>query len=520
MKKAAPLSLPPMAGISRRARYIEQTNPLRSLTPALTIARLEEILWGRLSQPMWLFHIMEQSYPELLAVIERRKAALLAMDYDVRDDNGSVESIKRLKAAYARIRNMREGIAHLALATFRGFSICQWQDDAGHPAPFGMATQIRPIPHWHFVRDGMTGGFKFNPDGLATSYESLETPELDPAVDHVVIRTVERPIDRIALIAYTRSNYSLKSWAEAIELYARNGTFVTMPQSSGDAVKDKEYLALAQAATEAGCGAMPYGSTITSLNALRGALPFRDFQGWLREQVIMAGTGGLLTMLQGPGGIGQGSSGEHGDAFQTLAASEAGEISECFQRHGDELLLGDEAARIWFEIAAQESSDPGTILDHAGKAKAAGMAIDPEQVAEKTGYRIAAAPAVPPTVPPAAPVAPSARIENAAAPARREPPTLRADDPAVGQFLAAARMRSAAAAQTDLRPVAERVAEFLRALDREDLSDADLAASLTRFRDEELPKLAPKNPELATALHESWGVAFLDGLATPAGAQA
>lgn len=69
--------------MSRRKNWIEQTNPLRWLTPATVVGYLEAGQRGELAMLMWLYHIIEQSDPDLLALVERRTSAVCEMDWNI-----------------------------------------------------------------------------------------------------------------------------------------------------------------------------------------------------------------------------------------------------------------------------------------------------------------------------------------------------------------------------------------------------------------------------------------------------
>ncbi len=46
----------------------------------------------------------------------------------------------------------------------------------------------------------------------------------------------------------------------------------------------------------------------------------------------------------------------------------------------------------YFELCANEETDVGTVVEHAARLSAAGYTMDPEQLSEKTGYRLTKAP--------------------------------------------------------------------------------------------------------------------------------
>ena len=83
-------------------------------------------------------------------------------------------------------------------------------------------------------------------------------------------------------------------------------------------------------------GALPSGSDVKFPGVgARGEDPFEKYCGVQEKDVVLAGTGGLLTMLSMPQGLGSGSSEQHADAFDEIAQADALKISEVLQRDFD-----------------------------------------------------------------------------------------------------------------------------------------------------------------------------------------
>jgi hypothetical protein len=100
----------------------------------------------------------------------------------------------------------------------------------------------------------------------------------------------------------------------------------------------------------------------------------------------------------------------------------------------------------YFELSANESVDPGEILKHAQTAAAAGLAIDADELSEKTGYALTTAEREIPTAKfqaPSNPQNPNSKIQNRAADAdglaARMERLLAADDEHFADELAALR---------------------------------------------------------------------------------
>lgn len=497
--------------MSRRRNWIEQTNPLRGLSPLTVVGRLEAGMRGELPQLMWLYHIIEQSDSDLMALVERRTSSIAEMDWNVVAQQEAAApaaptppAVAKLRAAYDKVGNLQEAVVHLAMASFRGFAICQLQDAAGNPAAPGAAERIVCLPNWCFVRDGRAGMFKWNPDAMQTSFDALPGEPLDPMRDRLLIRTVERPIDRVALVKFVRSNFTQKAWADYIEKVAKDGVFIIEPPGVDD-TKREQFKASAQDASDAGGGSLPNGTTVQFTNASRGLSPFEAHMRFLREQLVMAGTGGMLTMIASPTGIGQGASDAHTETFRSIARKEALEISEIFQRFFDrpflDLTSPGEPHAACFELAYREETSAAALVDQG--VKLSGMFdLDPEEWSRKTGLKLArkAIPAAP---------APSGFALNSAA--NRAATTAKAAGREAHRVMAAladsAVAEIASATAADLAPLRERI-DAIVAMDDPDA----FYAAIEALRDE-LPDYLPDDPEAAKAIEDALAAALFNGIA-------
>ena len=72
-----------MAG-QKSNRWREYCNPLRGLTMQRLMSLIEAVERGEYADLQWLYHYMERSDPVIYSVLQRRRAALLDCDWDVR----------------------------------------------------------------------------------------------------------------------------------------------------------------------------------------------------------------------------------------------------------------------------------------------------------------------------------------------------------------------------------------------------------------------------------------------------
>jgi hypothetical protein len=239
------------------------------------------------------------------------------------------------------------------------------------------------------VRDGADGGWKYNPQALSTGWDALPADlEIDPAT--WVMREVPRFIHRVALTKFIRSNLSQKDWDAFIEIYGVPGGIVIGPPEV-PAGKEREYAAAAESASQSGHAFLPHGSTYTANDGPRGTNPFAEHMRFLSEQLVLAGTGGKLTMLA-ESGSGTLAGGAHQETFERIARGEARKISEILQRQVVAPFLAErfpgQPELAYFEIAFREEVDAEQIVEDAVKLAQAGYRLEADELSEKTGYRL------------------------------------------------------------------------------------------------------------------------------------
>jgi phage gp29-like protein len=376
-----------------------QYNPLRGLSVQRAVSLLESFNRGDMTELQWLYFHLEGADETLYALVERRTSALLELDWNIKlvpesewpkgiSKRFAEEQQNALRMAYERIDNLSEAIEFLAMATFRGYSHLQKQDLDGD----GFIDHLEPLDQWNWVRDGINGDWYWNPKAQCVTASALKHRE-ESQIERgeFIIRAVQRHINRIGLVCRVRKALAEKDWTAYSEIYGVPGGVVTMPaQSPGD--KEGLYMKLAEDIASGGSGVLPSGSSYTANPAPHGTgNPFKEFIRHQQESVVLAGTGGLLTMLT-ESGSGTLAGNAHQETFAKIARGEAKLISEIFQKQFDAEILAQlfpESPRLaYFEIAANEEADTSGIVDDAQKLGLAGYEIDPAQLSEKTGYRL------------------------------------------------------------------------------------------------------------------------------------
>ena len=316
------------------ARQIHNT--LRQLTIQKAVTMLDEAESGIYTRLAWTSRKIEKRWSVMIGLKRNREGALLEMDWDVRttpeDDLPPGATIQMaeaqanaIRATYEKIQNLREAIKFLHLASFRGFSHLEKINEAGL-AISGVdgLRRLEPVNQWHMIRDGLNGEWKFD-DQLRGSLAAAI--DIEPST--LIAREVDDPICEVALIAYIYEMNARKDWAGFGEIFGIPDIFFTMPQGADEKDIDEWMSVLTQAIGD-GKGLLPYGSDVKTVGGdVRGSNPFEGFVKFQREDVVLAGTGGKLTMMA-ESGSGTLAGGAQADVFERIAQAEARDITEIF----------------------------------------------------------------------------------------------------------------------------------------------------------------------------------------------
>lgn len=481
-------------------KWRAQYNPLRSLTFQRAVSLLEEGERGAYADLQWTYRSIEKRDATLRGLVQLRTGAIKKLDWDIKLVDGADPALaeaqaKVLRAAYERISNLRQAIAFLALAEFRGFSHLEKRYQGDNPADG--VIRLEPVDQWHWVRDTCNGPWEYNADASAGATRG--TP-IQP--EHFIVREVGSPINEIGLICYLRKNLSQKDWDGFVETYGIPPLFIEMPPNTPPD-KEEEYQAMAEAVIGDLRGTLPSGAKVQNGgDGARGVNPFRDHLTYQDEQLVLAGTSGKLAMLTAPTGLGSGVAEGHQDTFDSLAQAEAGEISEVFQRQFDRAVLDSSGfagapALAYFELAAVAKEDAGLLLDNAVKAKAAGFQADAAELTEKVGMKLAI---IPPVSSGGGTGFPLRQTLNRASPLSPDAEALRS----------ATRAKVAAALKEKLKPVR---AALQAAADAEDDSAFDRALENARqvvVDEAKRMGLSPDDP-LVKAFADGIGTAVVEG---------
>ncbi len=406
-KSGADLS--PSSGVAGQAvasanRWREQYNFLRGLMMARAVALLEAGLMGDYPELQRVFALAEMSNGTYVGLVERCLAPFSEFDWEIKTVEekklppGATKEMAdaqaaTLRNAYDALDNLQEAIEHLALGDFRGFAHLQKQRAEGLAE--GDVVHLECLPTWKFSREGLFGAWYWNPAMQSTTtpvYTLGETNRIGsenlPREDFIT-REVRVPIDRVGLQFFIYTKLAEKNYAGFMEIYGIPGGVVTMP-ANVPREQLAAFEAAAKAVAEGGSGAIPNGASYTANDSPRASDPFGPFLRYWQEQLILAGTSGKLTMLA-ESGSGTLAGGAHEDTFQVVASARAKKISECFQKDFDADVLRrkhvGQPTLAYFELCSQDKVNVSALVTDVAALNNCGIKVDPEWLAEKTGYQ-------------------------------------------------------------------------------------------------------------------------------------
>ena len=357
-------------------------NPLRGLSLPRLVSLLEAGERGQYADLQWFYHYMERSDPMIFSVLQRRRAALLSVDWDIREvsEGDSVlaaEQADFLRHAYDQVDNFREAVSFLFSGFFRGFAHLE-----KHYAESGLVERLETVEQWFWVREGLFGDWEYNENAVSGRRHGIPI-ERD---DFVIFETTA--LDRILAILYLRKNLSHKDWDSFLEVYGIPSVFLVGPPNT-PASKEEEYQTIAEQIISDGRGYLPNGSDIKYVTGGGGRPPFKEHIEYLDRQITIAATGGLLTMLA-ESGSGTLAGNAHTETFMQIARSDAILLGGVLQRDIDVPVLNHffpgYPVQAYFEFAPVVSQQSSRVVEDAMRLAKAGVPIDPQEIAEKTGY--------------------------------------------------------------------------------------------------------------------------------------
>ena len=390
-------------------QWREYYNPLRGLGLPRLVSLIDAGDRGQYADLQWCYYFMERADPMVFSVLQRRRAALLECDWDVRQVSADAPVVRHagrrlrtvgpvdavlaeeqaacLRSVYERIENFDEAVSFLFTGICRGFAHLEKHYDAT-----GGVVRLEPVEQWFWVRDGMFADWEYNQNAVSGRRRGVA---IDPANFLILEATA---LDRMFSLLYLRRVLGQRDWDGYLDIFGTPATFLIGPPNAvGE--KEKEFQAIADQLFSNGRGFLPNGSDIKFVNGGGGRAPYRELIEYIDRQIALVGTGGLLTMLT-EAGSGTLAGGAHSDTFLQIARGDAALVSGVFQRGIDlgvlEANFPGQPVLAYFQFAPSSLGSATAVAQDVAALAQAGFTVDPAQISEKTGYRVAPEAAVAP----------------------------------------------------------------------------------------------------------------------------
>jgi phage gp29-like protein len=367
-------------------QWREAYNPLRGLTVARLNSIHDAAARGQYAAAQWLYKYMQSADVTIQAAVERRLAFVDALTWQIRTVEAADPALARdqaetLRQAYNRIENLRDASRALALSAFTGYAIID-KVPAGELFP----DRLDEIPPWFWVRP-RGRPWELNPEIRD------ECPRGEP-VEPARLVTIERtPAFKPIAHHYHAKVLASADWDAMLQASANPSAFFVAPESHNTDEKLAEFQAIAEQLVSNGRGALPHGTELKTIDLARPGSrpPFAERIDYCDRQIVMAATGGILTMLT-ESGSGTLAGGAHSDALFQLARADAGKLSETYQQHLDAPILRatfpGQPVAAFFEFDVPQTENTAKLLEAAANLNWAGYRVDQKQLEEKTGLKL------------------------------------------------------------------------------------------------------------------------------------
>ena len=361
-------------------------NPLRGLSIARLVALEDAAERGQPADLQWLYHHMERADVTVQAALARRLSFTDSLDWEIRaveaaDPALAADQAALLRHAYDRVANLREATRFLAAGIFRGFAHLEKLTSARD----GLVYRLEPVEQWYWMRPGRSGPWRLNPE--SRSHEAKGEP-----VERERLCVFEAPaVNRAISRHFFAKTLAFADWDLALETSANQSIFIVGPPGTSPE-KEQEYREVAEKIASNGRGYLPNGTDVKLVDTQgRARLPYFERIKYCDEQIVLAATGGLLTMLT-QSGSGTLAGGAHSEGLLALARSDAARLSEVFQRDLDRPLLREffpgQPTAAYFEFDVPQQENPAALIESVGNLSWAGYTVDQKQLEEKTGLKL------------------------------------------------------------------------------------------------------------------------------------
>jgi len=505
------------SGVISRDRIVsylrQRYNPLISLTPEVLRNQHAQFDAGYLrSFALTADHIHEKD-DMVKPVAGKREKAPAIRGYEIMTMDDSAEAqqhadvltnfYEQLTAVNAVDENERGGVnlllRQMMLAVGYKYSC---HEILWNPSSDGITAEFRYVPLWFF--ENTTGRLR-----LLQSDGAIQGVPLE---DGQWLITVGDGLMKATSIAYMFKHLPLRDW---LVYCGRHG----MPGIAGKtsaAVDSPEWRKMEAAVADFAADFAAVMTTTDTIEAIdltaKGELPWPKLIERMDRSISIIWRGSDLGTMSSQSGQGTGAT-LQGEEMAIHDASDAAMLSEALNYYVDQWAIYYHTGAIkplaYIQIKTSLKRDTTSDLATDQALFNMGFPLDLQNMSERYNRPI--------------PDGDDNRLvkkEQMALPAPGPTPEItaanaKAEDPEMGQFLAAARLSLAEGISADLRPIAESLAGLLRSSEQAGDTDDQFRARLMNWRDEELSVIAQQvltDPAAAKALADILSASFALGI--------
>ena len=353
----------------------------------------------------WLYNEIEGVEPALSACCEMRESAAsecgwLAKTADADrtrgfDKNLAEEQRGALLAEFGAVEDDLADLAsHLVSAFFRGAAHAEplWNSD-------GSLAGFRKLDLWNMAFDRKTGIWYWNADA---SRDEGTFQAIPPGELVTLAVSSSRHVDHAALPIFIRAALGTKRYGVWLDRFGIPPVAVIMPPNA-EKGEQANYMDLARKFARGGNGILPNGSAVSYGTEARAVCPFPDFIRFQQEQIYMIGIGRVQSGANDAANLGGNAAGVVEAGFTRIVRRDARRIARAINDTVTakvlKRLFPGKPVLAQFAWDTEKKRTSREVLEDAGYAKTAGLAIDIDQVSELTGYKLEKAPEAPSPAP-------------------------------------------------------------------------------------------------------------------------
>ena len=379
---------------SAEALQLERINPLRGVDEWRLGQIFDDARDGIFADLAWLYNEIEGVEPALSACCEMRESAASECGWLVKtadadrtrgfDKNLADEQRVALLAEFGAVEDDLADLAsHLVSAFFRG---------AAHALPLwnadGSLAGFRKLDLWNMAFDRKTGIWYWNADA---SRDEMTFQPIPPGELVTLAVSSSRHVDHAALPIFIRAALGTKRYGVWLDRFGIPPVAVIMPPNA-EKGEQANYMDLARKFARGGNGILPNGSAVSYGTEARAVCPFPDFIRFQQEQIYMIGIGRVQSGANDAANLGGNAAGVVEAGFTRIVRRDARRIARAINDTVTakvlKRLFPGKPVLAQFAWDTEKKRTCREVLEDAGLARTAGLAIDIDQVSELTGYKL------------------------------------------------------------------------------------------------------------------------------------